>query len=456
MNLQEVVSRARSLLRMKSANDVPVLGRYEPGEQPDDAHMLDSHREAEVESLATAELEHDLPSANRSSGFGAGYVRIVAGLIAIASVVYVVLKTGQNEEATLAPPRPPTIDAAPIANTMPPLIMPAPTPIQATPTAVAPIALQAAHAVSKPHEPDWTDRKLSAGVLLGEKLDNARPDTIKPDSPKDDALRQIKTAASNASDTSAVPQSTQQKGKLDKLDAVQLQRAFDAAGEINDLSKKLNPMVTQGVSAGILSNRNYLITKGTALDCALETAINSTYSGLVTCRLTRDVYSDNGRVIMLDRGSQLLGEYKSGIDEGMVRIFVLWTRAKTPKGVVVELNSPGTDSLGRTGFEGYVDNHFLERFGAVIMLSLVQESFDYAKAAAAPNGNTGTVVQVAPGTSAGGASSGVRTMDKLSTEMLKKFVNIPPVFSMNQGAHIEVMVVRDLDFSSVYGLELKE
>jgi len=159
---------------------------------------------------------------------------------------------------------------------------------------------------------------------------------------------------------------------------------------------------------------------------------------------------------MLDRGSQLLGEYKSGIDEGMVRIFVLWTRAKTPKGVVVELNSPGTDSLGRTGFEGYVDNHFLERFGAVIMLSLVQESFDYAKAAAAPNGNTGTVVQVAPGTSAGGASSGVRTMDKLSTEMLKKFVNIPPVFSMNQGAHIEVMVVRDLDFSSVYGLELKE
>ena len=82
----------------------------------------------------------------------------------------------------------------------------------------------------------------------------------------------------------------------------------------------------------------------------------SATSGLVGCQVLRHVYSDDGRVLLIERGSHLDGEYRiASLRPGAVRIPVLWTRIRTPNGVTVDIESPGTGQLGESGVDGYVD-----------------------------------------------------------------------------------------------------
>ncbi|WP_305883658.1 TrbI/VirB10 family protein, partial [Pseudomonas sp. MPR-R2A3] len=89
---------------------------------------------------------------------------------------------------------------------------------------------------------------------------------------------------------------------------------------------------------------------------------------MTTCVLALDVFSADGTVVLLERGTRLVGETRSDVRPGQRRVAVLWTEARTPTGVVAHLDSLGTDELGRSGVPGSVDNHFSERFGAAILI----------------------------------------------------------------------------------------
>ncbi len=217
----------------------------------------------------------------------------------------------------------------------------------------------------------------------------------------------------------------------------------EEAERADGLGAKMKPTSLDGSRAGLIADRNMFVTRGTFLDCALETALSSDVPGMTSCRLTRDVYSTSGKVLLLERGSRITGQYQGGLQRGKARIFVLWTRVETPNGVVVNLDSPGTDSLGRSGHSGYIDSHFWQRFGGAIMLSLIDDIGTYAANQASGSSEGNNQIQF------GGTAETARDASGIA---LENSINIPDTLLKHQGEHINVFVARDLDFRGVYEL----
>lgn len=372
---------------------------------------------------------HGLPSVNRRRA--SNKLVSALGIVFILGVGVALIVAVNADGKGKAAPKKPLTDK--VESTLPKLVMPTPpVPVAVQPTPASPPI--------QPAGPKAGPQPVTASAIKPPPVPAAPAANAKPPLSWQDRKMLGEIIIDNQGGGKVTPVRAEAVGK---------ELNDHHSGGKNELAAKLEPTVTKAAYASVLPNRNFIIAKGTTLDCALETAINTTVPGITRCRLTSDVYSDDGKVVLLDRGSQLVGEYQGGIKQGQARVFVLWTRAKTPNGVVVSLNSPGIDALGRGGLEGFVDNHFAERFGTAIMITLMQDAVALliARQQSQNNGNGGTILY---------GQNSLRGGEKFVEKTLDAQLNIPPTLYKNQGDHIQVMVARDLDFSSVYALQVAE
>ncbi|EFO28632.1 conjugation TrbI family protein [Roseibium sp. TrichSKD4] len=190
-----------------------------------------------------------------------------------------------------------------------------------------------------------------------------------------------------------------------------------------------------------------MIPEGTLIPGILETAIVSDLPGQVRAITSKDVYSFDGRRVLIPTGTRLIGEYQSEVVVGQRRVFVIWTRLIRDDGVSVRLNSIGADSLGRSGLTGHVDNKFRERFGASILLSIVGGGASYLAGfgsnISSVDSNTARGAELARETIA-------ETFSDMANTVLAENLRIPPTISVPQGERIFVYVRQDLDFSAMY------
>ena len=180
------------------------------------------------------------------------------------------------------------------------------------------------------------------------------------------------------------------------------------------------------------------LAAGSIIGCALETAIDSSRAGYVTCVVTDDVVSDDAGVVLIERGTHVMGEYRSDARLGDARIGIIWNRLRKSDGTTVDLASAGTDQQGRSGISGAVDNHWFSRIGAAVLLSIIEDGI---AAASAPKADGTTLVF--GNTAATGAT--------LSQRVLDASINLPPTITVNPGARVSILVARDIDFGSAYG-----
>lgn len=206
----------------------------------------------------------------------------------------------------------------------------------------------------------------------------------------------------------------------------------------NELARRLQSTRLKSGQAGKLPNLDYLLKKGVTIPCALKTGINTMLAGFVTCNVTKDVYSANGKTLLIARGSDVFGEQRSSLKHGQARVFLLWSRIDNPDGSYVDIDSPATDLMGYNGVSGYVDAHFAERFGGAIMISMIQDVAKYATTRASDSDANVKLENTSEGTST------------MGQEVLRNTVNIPPHLEVLPATVVNIMVARDISFDDIY------
>jgi Bacterial conjugation TrbI-like protein len=218
----------------------------------------------------------------------------------------------------------------------------------------------------------------------------------------------------------------------------------------NALGRSLVHTELASTQAAFLGDRDFVLDKGSYIKASLDTRIDSSVPGFVTATVTRNVWSANGHIVLIERGSKMSGEYQNGVQQGQRRVFVLWTRVTTPSGVVINLDSPATDGLGGSGVAGNVNNHFWARYGGAIMLSVVDDGLTtgfsaLGRALAPSQTNNQNNFTISTGNTQSGASNAAQ-------EIVRQGSQIKPSLYLNQGATVGVYIARDMDFARVYGL----
>ncbi|MDC7692797.1 TrbI/VirB10 family protein [Asticcacaulis sp. DXS10W] len=192
----------------------------------------------------------------------------------------------------------------------------------------------------------------------------------------------------------------------------------------------------QPLQATRLLDRDYLLPEGRLIECALSVRLISELAGQAVCILTRPVYSDTGRVLLLEAGTEVLGDYEAFSRPGQNRLLVRWRRIRSPSGVSIRFDGDATDSLGAAGLDGKVDNHWWQRVGSAFLLSFVQD----AVSGVTRKPQQGEIVWSQSG----------QTGQSMAEKVLDAGINLPPTLYRQQGDRALIYVNRDVSFKDVY------
>ncbi|MFO8710672.1 TrbI/VirB10 family protein [Legionella pneumophila serogroup 1] len=196
------------------------------------------------------------------------------------------------------------------------------------------------------------------------------------------------------------------------------------------------------VSAKRLPHPAMTVPAGEMIPATLETAINSELAGMVRAITTRDIFALEGSKLLIPKGSTLVGQFNTAITQGQSRIFVVWNRLQMTNGIIVTLNSPGSDPIGRSGQAAdYIDRHFFERFGTGALLSVLG-------AYTATGGVNG---QDEYNSRSQYRMNIASSFQQAANQTVQQDMQTRPTLQINQGASINVFVAHDLDFYRVAG-----
>lgn len=200
-----------------------------------------------------------------------------------------------------------------------------------------------------------------------------------------------------------------------------------------------------------LGNTGRLIVQGKIIETILETPINTDIPGAIRGIVSRDVYAESGRKVLIPKGSRVIGTYNNFVIRGNKRVNIIWSRVIRPDGVDIMIRSGGADQLGAAGVEGIADNKYAEIFSSAFLVSAINIGVGVGIEALEDD-------QISQTTNTDGSSTrnstasqeaAIRAVDLFGSaaeNLIQDFINLKPTITIDQGTRIGVFVNRDLLF----------
>lgn len=228
--------------------------------------------------------------------------------------------------------------------------------------------------------------------------------------------------------------------------------SFSGFGDGKLDKKKIQSTSATQVTATHVGDLTTMILQGKIIHGVLETAINTDLEGSVRAIITRDIYAEMGKRVLIPKGSRVVGAYKSEVSTGVPRVGITWSRLIRPDGIDIQIDSQGVDSLGRSGVIGELDNKFWLRLGTAFMVSYL------IPVAAAKLANVDTGASTSSSTSTDGTTTSSSTVEaeqlqessekfsEIATDVVESTFKTEPTITINQGEVINIFVQKDLIF----------
>lgn len=177
------------------------------------------------------------------------------------------------------------------------------------------------------------------------------------------------------------------------------------------------------------------VKAGAIIPATLITGVNSDLPGQMIAQVSHNVFDTvSGRFVLIPQGAKLIGRYDSSITMGQNRLLVVWDRLIYPDGSSINIKGmQGTDVAGNSGFRDKVNNHYGRIFGQALLLSFVSAAVQLAE-----DENELSAERQALNESV------AQEIGRVSTELIRRGMNIQPTIEIRPGYPFAVMVNKDM------------
>lgn len=196
--------------------------------------------------------------------------------------------------------------------------------------------------------------------------------------------------------------------------------------------------------ASVMAHPDYMIMPGNGGLPCLATGNYNTVGGFVSCRTDHWLRGHSQRRGLLPPGTIIAGQVRNGLEQGQLRMGVLFTSITTGD-MTIPLRAPAGDEVGRSGLEGNLQTFFWETAGAVAL---------YAGIDAVQQGLTGAAQYgLSQALTGGGRNGGSYTSfnlnsgsQSLAQQQLQSRLNRQPQMDFDRGLPLIVQLGQPLDF----------